>query len=108
MMIYGIGAAQVPDKSGETIDIAGLDVSGLSYLNDEHGEKMRDMIGAVRRHKKIFRPEDAVSEWQKQCWNEVKAPFLYFEADIIDDPEHEDAKAAKSLLKYVAAHPELP
>lgn len=108
MIIYGIGAAQVPDKVGETIDIAGLDVSDLRYLNDEHGEKMRDMLGSIRKYKKIFTEKDAVSDWQKRCWGEVRAPFLYFEADIIDDPDHEDAKAAKALLRYVNAHPELP
>lgn len=108
MLIYGIGAAQVSDKVGETIDLAGLDVSELRYLNDEHGEKMRDMLGSIKKYKKIFTERDATTDWQKRCWGEVKAPFLYFEGDIIDDPEHEDAKAAKSLLRYVNAHPELP
>jgi hypothetical protein len=108
MIVYGIGAAQVADKVGETIDIKGLDVSDLRYLNDEHGDKMSDMLGSIRKYKKIFNEKDADSDWQKRCWREVKAPFLYFEGEIIDDMEHEDAKAAKALMRYVTAHPELP
>jgi hypothetical protein len=108
MLIYGIGAVQVADKVGETIDLAGIDVSDLRYLNDEHGERMSDMLGGIKRYKKIFTEKDAVTEWQRRCWQETQAPFLYFEGDIIDDPDHEDAKAAKALLRYVNAHPELP
>jgi len=108
MLIYGIGAAQNADKVGEVIDINGIDTTELKYLNDEHGEKMRDMIGGIKRYKKIFSDRDCESTWQKKCWQVAKVPFLYFEGEILDDSEHEDAKAAKSLLRFVNAHPELP
>ena len=108
MYVYGIGAAQIPDKVGETIDIAGIDTNELRVLNDEHGDRLSDIVGSVLNHKKIFSEKDIENPRQKKCWDIVKAPFLYVEGDIIDDPEHMDAAAAKALLRYTAAHPELP
>jgi ribosomal protein S27E len=108
MLVYGIGAAQIADKVGEIIDINGIDTNDLKYVNDEHGERLSDMLGGVKRYKKIFGEKDCEGDWQKRCWNVAKVPFLYFEGEINDDPEHEDAKAAKSLFRFVNAHPELP
>lgn len=108
MLVYGIGAAQIADKVGETIDINGIDTNDLRYVNDEHGERLSDMLGGVKRYKKIMGEKDCEGDWQKRCWQLAKVPFLYFEGEINDDPEHEDAKAAKSLFRFVNAHPELP
>jgi ribosomal protein S27E len=108
MLVYGIGAAQIADKTGETINIQGIDTNDLRYVNDEHGERMADMLGGIKSYKKIFSEKDCEGAWQQKCWKVAKVPFLYFEGEINEDPEHEDAKAAKSLLRFVNAHPELP
>jgi len=108
LRVYGAAAVEAPDREGEVIKIAGIDDSRLRYLNDEHGDRFSDMIGAVTYHRKILKAEDAVTDKQRRVWNAVQAPFLYVEGELADNEQHPNAQAAASLLKFVASRPDLP
>lgn len=108
LKFYGIGAAQNPDKDGQTIIIKNLDTTRLRYVNDEHGDKMFDFIGGIVYHKKIYSEADVENEKQRRCWQHAKVPFLYVEGELADDEGHPNAQAAASLIKFTAKRPEYP
>ena len=97
--IYGIAAAQNPDKSGETIMIDGIDDSRLNCLNDEHQDSAFGQIGVITKHCKIHSQDECEDDLQRQCWNVAKVPFLYIEGTI-DDENHPNGQAAAALVKF--------
>ena len=105
--IYGIGAAQNPDKSGETIMIDGIDDSRLNVLNDEHGDRAFDQLGVITKHKKIHSAQECEDERQIKCWNLAQVPFLYIEGSI-DDESHPNGQAAAALIKFTSRLPNSP
>lgn len=113
LKFFGIGSAQIPDRVGETTDIANMNTDYLRMLTDEHSLEGKEgktgtwnLIGAITNHKKIMKPEDAENPRQVKCWEHVKAPFLYVEGTTID--EHPNAQAAEALVKFCHANPNLP
>jgi hypothetical protein len=108
LKIYGIAAAQNPDKDGQTIIIKNMDTSRLRYINDEHGDKMFDFIGGISDYKKIYSEQDCESEKQKRCWNLTKVPFLYVEGELADGEGHPNAQSAAAMIKFSARRPEYP
>lgn len=100
--MYGIIAAQSPDREGETISIDGVDISNLKRLKDEHPEQdqMWHEIGDIRSVKKIYRLEDCEDHKQKRCWEFAQVPFIYGEGELADDFDHPNARAAASLVKF--------
>lgn len=105
--IYGIAATQAPDRRGETIEIEGVHLMA-SYISDEHIPGCLTTVGSITLAKKILKEKDAETPRQKQCWELVKGPFVYFEGELADDEEHPDAQAAAALIKFANARPELP
>lgn len=106
--IYGIGAAQNPDNSGETIIIDNIDTSKLRYINDEHGEDAWSMIGEIDYHKKIHNLQECEDDHQRRCWEVAQVPFLFIRGELADDTGHPNAQAAASLIKFTASRPEIP
>jgi len=106
--IYGIGAAENPDNSGETILIDNIDTSKLRYWNDEHGEDAWSMIGSIDYHKKIHNLQECEDDRQRRCWNVAKVPFLYVAGELADDTGHPNAEAAAALIKFTAGRPDIP
>lgn len=109
LRVYGIGAAQCPDNIGETILLEGLDDSRLKGVKDEHPDEPRfiDRIGAITYHKKIWSEKDCENEYQKKCWRFAQVPFLYAEAELADDEDHENAKAAAAMIRF-SSRPDIP
>lgn len=108
LKIYGIGACQSPDNSGETILIDNIDTSKLRYINDEHQETMFSMIGGITYHKKIHSANECTDERELRCWNHAKAPFLFFKGELASDTDHPNAQSAAALIEFCAARPDLP
>jgi ribosomal protein S27E len=105
-IIFGIAAAENRDKSGELIQIRGVDDSNLRWFNDEHTEPTSMNLGYVTSHKKIFAEGDCENTRQLKCWNLVKVPFIYVEGELFDNRDHPFAKAAASIIKFAAQNPE--
>ena len=100
--IYGIFSAQIPDSVGETVMLAGID-DRIGLLIDEHqNDDSFHNIGAVMNTRKIFKPEDCVTEYHKKCWQYAQAPFLYGEAELFDGEGHPDAVATAAILRFCA------
>lgn len=117
MRFFGAGAVQSPDKIGETINLSGLNCSFLRFISDEHAfDKSSDdtpnkngswnLVGAVTYNKKIFSEKDCENPRQLKVWQAVQAPFLYVEGETI--PEHPNAQAVDSVIRFCAANPEIP
>jgi len=108
MRIYGIGAAENSDNSGETIIVKNIDTSKLRGFVDEHGSDAWSIIGGIDYFKKIHALEECEDNHQRRCWDSAQVPFLFVRGTIADESGHPNAIAAASLLKFTALHPELP
>lgn len=106
--IYGIAAAQCPDKAGEIIMIEGIDDSRLNVLNDEHGDRAFDQLGVVTKHKKIFSEDQCEDDRQRKCWQLAQVPILYIEGALDNEPDHPNAQAAASLINFTNKLPDCP
>lgn len=103
--IDGIAGSQLRDSQGEMLDIKGCDISeleaGRGYINDNHSNKLPDVLGRITNATKIFGPEDCKNDRQKYFWNKVKAPYIYFTAKLYDDEgDHRSAKATAAILRH--------
>jgi hypothetical protein len=105
--IYGIAAAQNPDKSGETILIDGIDDSRLNVCNDDHNDSAYGQLGVITKHKKIHSLQECEDDHQKKCWNVAQVPFLYVEG-LLDDENHQNGQAAAALIKFTNRLPDSP
>jgi hypothetical protein len=105
--IYGIAATQAKDRRGETIEIDGIHLAA-SYIIDEHIPGCLTTVGSITKVKKVLKEKDAETPREKQCWELVKGPFVYFEGELADGEDHPDAVAAAALIKFANARPELP
>lgn len=117
MRFFGAGAVQSPDKVGEIIDLNGLNINHLRFVSDEHAFDKNEedtpnkhgawnMVGAIISSKKIFSEKDCETPRQLKVWNAVQAPFLYVEGETI--PEHPNAQAVDSVIKFCHANPDIP
>ena len=84
LRLGGVFASQTIDKSGEIIDIKGLDISALnsgeSYLNSEHhNNNFSNYLGRIVHAKKIFKYEDCESEHEKNVLKKVVKFLLSME-----------------------------
>lgn len=86
---HGVASAQSLDKSGEIVDIKGLDITSLpktGILNYEHKSDVPGQIcGKILTAKKIFTKEDCDNENEAYFWNKTKNPFVYITAELLDD-----------------------
>lgn len=99
-----VAASELRDTQSEILDVKGADISeleaGRGIVNDNHSNKMPDVIGRITGAKKIFGPEDCDNERHKYYWNQIKAPYIYVSGYLFDqDGEHRSAKAAAAILK---------
>jgi hypothetical protein len=100
-----IMSSQLKDTQGETLDIAGADISeleaGRGYINDGHSNKIPDILGRITYAKKIMKLEDCEDDIQRRMWNKVKAPYLFGKGILFDDKgDHRSARAAAAILKH--------
>jgi hypothetical protein len=99
-----IAASELRDTQGEILDVAGADISeleaGRGVVNDNHSNKLPDVIGRITYAKKIFKIEDCEDEDQKRLWNKVKAPYIFTTGILFDDEDHRSAKAAAAIIKH--------
>ena len=100
---HGVASAQTLDKSGEIVDIKGLDISSLprtGILNYEHKSDIPGQIcGKILTAKKIFSEEDCSNEHELYFWNKCKVPLVYITAELLDD-YCQSGKDAAGILRY--------
>jgi predicted NAD-dependent protein-ADP-ribosyltransferase YbiA (DUF1768 family) len=105
LIIDGIAATEAVDSQGETLSIEGADISaleaGLGRINDNHGKQFSHSIGRVLSAKKIYKAEDCDTDRQTMYWNKIKRPYIYTKAELYDDAEHPNAKAAAAIIKHL-------
>lgn len=106
--------ASTPDKdiAGETLDIAGADISPLTdkrgYLNSDHNNDFAHTVGKVLEAKKIMKAEDCTTPTQIKYWQEVKKPFIWAKGELYDGVGHKEADAIASIYKFYMAKNEAP
>jgi hypothetical protein len=96
-----IAGTQIRDSAGEILDIAGADISKLTYLNDNHGSTMYNRLGYVTESKKIMVEGDCDNERHKHYWDLVKSPYIYVKGKLYDSDDHPNARACAAILRNV-------
>lgn len=96
--IFGIATSEAKDRDDETMVLKGVNVNNFNFLKDEHDDDSFSKIGIIRKAKKIFNKNDCEGWREKHCWESTKKPFLYFEAELLDDKKHPNAQAAAGLI----------
>lgn len=94
------------DIHGESLSIEGADISdlvaGRGKINDNHSKSFMNVIGRITKAKKIFKEDDCDDERMRFYWNKVKKPYIYTRGVLFsDDPMHENACAAASVLRHL-------
>ena len=99
-----IFSTQQRDIAGETLDIAGADISeleaGRGYVNDGHSQKLADQLGRITYAKKIMKLEDCADDDERTMWNKVKCPLIFGKGILFDDQDHRSAKAAAAIIRH--------
>lgn len=100
-----IAGSQLRDTQGEMLSVEGADISellaGRGRINDNHGKGFFNAIGKVTTAKKIFKRDDCDSPRHEYYWDKVKAPYIYVEAELFDDEDHPNARAAAAILRNI-------
>jgi hypothetical protein len=98
-----IAGSQLRDTQGEMLSVEGADITDLTLgkgrINDNHGKGFFNAIGRITHAKKIFKSEDCDDDRQKYYWDKVKAPYIYVKAELYDDEDHPNARAAAAILR---------
>ena len=99
-----VAGSELRDTQGEILSVEGADISeleaGRGIINDNHSNKLPDVIGRITGAKKIFGIQDCENDRQKYYWNKIKAPYIYTEGVLFDDEDHRSARAAAAILKH--------
>ena len=102
--IFGCGAAESLDSSGEILKMDGLDISTLTHdgiFNYEHkNDQPNQVVGKILFAKKLMSEEDCTRPQEKYVWDKVKIPMLYVEGELFDDVGHSSAQDIAAMLKY--------
>jgi hypothetical protein len=120
LILEGVFGSEVPDTSGEILDIAGADISelksGKALVNTEHispkdiekadtpdhAKGFAAIIGRVLDAKKIFKKEDCATERELKAWQKIQRPIIYGKLEIWDGPDaHDNARAAASIARML-------
>lgn len=96
-----IAGTQVRDSAGEVLDIAGADISGLKYVNDNHSSGMFNRLGYITESKKIMKAEDCDNERHRHYWEIIKSPYIYARGYLFNDEDHPNAKACAAILRNI-------
>lgn len=107
MFLYGVGASQAIDSSGEILMIDGVDLTsvheGKAVFNWEHSNDGSDtIVGSVTFAKKIYSAEECENERQLQCWNETQLPLVYIEGRLFDREGHAGAICLAAIIRATA------
>lgn len=101
--LHGVGTVQYLDKSGEVVDLKGLDISSLpltGVINYEHKSDVpAQLVGKILKAKKIFKQSDCSDDHELHFWKKVKTPYLYIMAELLDD-YCDSAKHVAGILRY--------
>lgn len=111
MVIHGSITVEVPDTSGEIVEIKGIDTSdvkeGTVQLNVEHISPDKEgkgslecIIGHCVYSRKIYSEEDCENDEQLKFYNKVKVPILYGIFELFTDESHPGALNAAAILRY--------
>lgn len=111
MLIYGIGATQAIDSSGEILSVEGCDISdvaaGKAFFNWEHSNDGADtIVGAVTYAKKIYSLAECENDKQKECWEACLLPMVYIEGRLFDKEGHVGAICLAAMFRSFAARGE--
>jgi ribosomal protein S27E len=97
--------SELMDTQGETLSVEGADItdliSGNGRVNDNHGKGAFNCLGRVTGAKKIFKAEDCENDRHKYYWEKIKAPYIYAEAELFNNEDHPNARAAAAILKNI-------
>lgn len=100
---HGVASAQSLDKSGEIVDIKGLDITSLAktgIINYEHRSDIPGQIcGKILTAKKIFTKDDCSNQHEAYFWDKCRVPFVYMTAELLDD-YCQSGKDAAGILRY--------
>lgn len=100
---HGVASAQTLDKSGEIVDIRGMDITSLSrtgILNYEHKSDIPGQVcGKILTAKKIFSKSDCSNEHELYFWDKCRVPLVYIIAELLDD-YCQSGKDAAGILRY--------
>lgn len=98
-----VASSFLRDTQGEILDINGADISeleaGRGIVNDNHSNKLPDVVGRITEAKKIFGIDDCENDRHRYYWNKIKAPYIYAAGELYDDEDHRSAKAAAAILR---------
>lgn len=120
LVLEGIFASEVPDSSGEVLNVSGADIdelkSGKALVNTEHVSAkdldkastpddfkgFQTIIGRVLNAKKIFDENDCQNKRELTAWHKIQKPLIYGQIEIWDGPDaHDNAKAAASIARML-------
>lgn len=97
--------SQLRDTQGEMLSVDGADIAelqaGRGRINDNHGKGFFNCLGKVISAKKILKAEDCEDDRQRYYWEKVKSPYVYVKANLFDDEDHPNAKAAAAILRNI-------
>ena len=106
-LIDGILASEHLDSSGESLSVAGCDLSsihrGEGIVNFEHkSESPLQCLGKIISAKKIFSEKDCENDREKYYWDKCRCPYIYILCELFDS---EVGNHVASMFKYSADHP---
>lgn len=118
VILEGVFASECIDTTGEILNVAGADITGLKnggWVNTEHisakdGEKEKDenfqgfqtIVGRVLNAKKIFSDKDCDTDKELMAYKKIQKPLIYGSIEIFDgDQAHDNAKAAAAIAKML-------
>jgi hypothetical protein len=111
LLLDGIAASSALDKSGEQLDIAGVDISSWKDLKiplnfehqssstETHQHSPRDLVGKVIYVRKIFGADDCENDRQREYWDSVRLPFIYIIGRLFDVAGHEEAQRLAAIIR---------
>ncbi len=99
-----VAASELRDTQSEILSVEGADISeleaGRGIINDNHSNKLPDVVGRITEAKKIFGIEDCDNDRQRYYWNKIKAPYIYTAGILFDDEDHRSARAAAAIIRH--------
>jgi hypothetical protein len=118
MVVDGICASAAVDSSGEVLDIRGADCSDMYNntcpINYEHknpddpGNSALDIVGRIVYGKKLYSLDDCETSRQKEFFEKVKLPCIYFIGVLADEAGHLGAQSAAALIRNDVANGFVP
>lgn len=103
-IIEGIASTQARDSQGETIDLAGADISplleGRGFVNSDHRNSFEALVGRVIDAKKIQSLDDCKSPTQVKYWTDQKRPFIWTKIELWDGHGHKEADSIGSIYNF--------